>query len=88
MTTILISIEAVMSLCTFIAYAHDKRQAKKGGWRIPEKTLLLLSFLFGAPGAIAAMYLLRHKTLKKKFTLTVPLFLIMQVALLVWLFVK
>lgn len=72
---------AVMSVVSFVVYAYDKAQAKGGGWRIPEKTLLLLSLLMGAPGALCGMYLLRHKTLKPKFTVTVPATLVLQIAL-------
>lgn len=50
-----------MSLLTFSAYASDKLKAIKNKWRIKEKTLLLMSFLFGAFGGILAMYNLRHK---------------------------
>jgi len=53
---------ALMSLVTFCLYASDKRKAKKGAWRIPEKVLLLFSFLGGAVGGILAMKIVRHKT--------------------------
>ena len=76
---------AVMSLVSFVIYAYDKIQAKRGKWRISEKTLLLLAFLMGAPGALIAMYTLRHKTLKAKFTVSVPAFLILQAAVFVFL---
>ena len=52
----------VLSLMTFIAYASDKNKAKKGKWRVPEKVLLLMSFLGGAYGGYTAMLTLRHKT--------------------------
>ncbi len=75
----------IMSAVTFFVYAHDKLQAKKGKWRVKEKTLLLLAFLMGAPGALAAMVLMRHKTLKRKFTIPVPAFCILQTAVLILL---
>ena len=52
----------VMSLITFFLYGIDKSKAKRGAWRIPEKTLLMLSFFGGALGGSLAMSLLRHKT--------------------------
>ena len=52
----------ILSLATFIAYAADKNKAKKGAWRVPEATLLLMSFLGGAYGGYTAMLTLRHKT--------------------------
>lgn len=53
---------AALSLLAFILYGVDKRKAKRGLWRIPEKTLLLTSFLGGALGGLAAMQIFRHKT--------------------------
>ena len=52
----------LLSLITFFFYAADKRKAKKGSWRVPEKVLLLMSFLGGAYGGYTAMLTLRHKT--------------------------
>lgn len=53
---------ALLSLITFILYGVDKKKSEKGKWRIPEKTLLLCSFLGGALGGILAMRIFRHKT--------------------------
>ena len=53
---------AVGSVAAFLMYGIDKWKAKRGAWRIPEKTLLLCGFLCGAVGALAAMQLFRHKT--------------------------
>jgi len=66
-----------ISLGCFVAYAIDKSAARKGNWRTPESTLLLLGLLGGWPGAVLAQQWLRHKTSKKaflwKFYLTVVL---------------
>ncbi|MEZ6016047.1 MAG: DUF1294 domain-containing protein [Planctomycetota bacterium] len=49
-------------------WAFDKMQSKrKGGFRVPEKTLHLTAAAGGAPMSLAAMQLLRHKTLHKHF---------------------
>ena len=53
---------AAMSLLTGGLYALDKARAMSRGARVPERALLLLGFLGGAPGAILAMLLCRHKT--------------------------
>lgn len=53
---------AALSLSTFLLYGADKRKAKKGAWRIPEKTLLLLGFFGGSMGGLLGMSTFRHKT--------------------------
>lgn len=53
---------AVLTVITFIFYGVDKLKSKLNGWRIREKTLLILSILGGALGGIIAMRLFRHKT--------------------------
>ena len=52
----------LLSLITFILYYADKKKAEKKKWRIPEKVLLLCSFLGGAFGGYPAMLIFRHKT--------------------------
>ena len=57
----------VISLTCFVAYAIDKSAARNGGWRTPERTLLLLGLACGWPGALLAQQWLRHKTSKRSF---------------------
>ena len=52
----------VLSIAAYVAYGRDKRLAKQHKWRTPEKILLLLGLAGGAPGALAAMLIFRHKT--------------------------
>ena len=40
-----------INVITFILYGIDKLKAKKGKWRIPEATLLLLAVMGGSIGA-------------------------------------
>ena len=51
-------------------------------WRIPERTLLILAVL-GVIGAAAGVFLLRHKTRKKKFAIGVPLIAVLEALLFV-----
>lgn len=53
---------AVMSFVTFVLYGADKSKARRGSWRISEKTLLLASLFGGALGGFLAMQIFRHKT--------------------------
>ena len=59
----------------------DKEKAKRNKYRIREKTLVLLSFLFGSCGGLIGMYLIRHKNRHIKFIITNWLFLIIHIVL-------
>lgn len=61
----------LLSLVTFCVYGADKRKAKRGAWRTPERTLLLLSFCGGAYGGFTAMQMFRHKTKAEHWYFTV-----------------
>lgn len=65
-------------------WAIDKRQARKGGFRIPEWTLHLVSLAGGGVGAVVAMRTLRHKTRKRAFSLVHPALAALSVAALGW----
>ena len=69
---------AIMTVVTFVLYGVDKSKAKKGKWRIPEKTLLLFAACFGGLGAFLGMKLFRHKTKHTSFKILVPVFMIIQ----------
>ena len=75
-----------LSLITFALYAADKSKARRGAWRISEKTLLLSGLLGGAVGALLAMKLFRHKTKHYYFYVVNVLGLILQLALGGYLF--
>lgn len=74
-----------INLVTFFVYGIDKYRAKRGAWRIPEKTLFLLPIFGGSIGAIAGMKFFHHKTKHWYFRYGLPLILLAQVALAVWL---
>lgn len=71
-----------MNLVTFILYGADKAKAKKGKWRIPEKTLLLFAACFGGLGAFLGMKVFRHKTKHTSFRILVPVCMIIQFILI------
>ena len=50
MKTILIAALLLINLLAFILYGIDKQKAKRGAWRIPEATLLLVAALGGSVG--------------------------------------
>ena len=77
----------VMNIATFVIFGLDKAKAKKDKWRIPEATLIILCIAGGSIGGLAAMFAFHHKTRKNKFRIGVPLILVLQAALLVYIFV-
>ena len=60
-------IVVAMSLASFLVYGLDKGRAATGGRRIPERTLHLIAFLGGWPGALLGQQQYRHKTKKVSF---------------------
>lgn len=70
---ILLIIIAILNLGSYYLYYSDKQKAKKHKPRIPEKTLLLSSILFGGLGAWLGMRQFRHKTKHLKFKILVPI---------------
>lgn len=82
---ILIILIAALNAITFVVYGLDKLKAKKGWWRVPERTLLLLAFAGGSVGARLAMQVFRHKTQHAVFKYGVPLALFLHIVLVGWL---
>ena len=74
-----------VNIATFFLYGIDKYKAKKGQWRISEATLLLMAVIGGSIGAWAGMRLWHHKTMHKKFKYGIPVIIILQVAIMVYL---
>ena len=75
----------VMNLIGLAVMAMDKSKARHHVWRIPEKTLFLVSILGGSAGTLAGMYLFHHKTKHWYFVVGMPLILAAQLAAGVWL---
>ena len=78
----------LINLIGFCAMWWDKRQAKMGSWRTPEKTLFMITFLGGGFGTIAGMYKFRHKTKKLRFTIGFPTILITEIVLVIYLLIN
>ena len=57
-------------------------------WRISEKTLIIAAAIGGSIGALLAMNMFHHKTQHKKFTIGIPLILMAQIALAVYVIIN
>ena len=69
----------------FLLMLVDKFKARRGLWRIPEATLMGVAALGGSVGSLIGMYLVRHKTQHPKFTVGIPVILVIQIILAFWL---
>ena len=77
-----------LNVIAFLIYGLDKLKAKKEMWRIPERVLILLAVVGGSIGALLGMRVFHHKTKKWKFKIGVPVILGLQIALVVFIWLK
>lgn len=83
---ILIVYLILVNIAGFLSMGIDKHKAKKGQWRIPEKTLFLIAAIGGSIGSMYGMHLFRHKTKHKSFVYGMPAILIMQLLMAICIF--
>ena len=74
-----------INILAFALMGIDKKRARQNAWRISEKALFLSALLGGSIGSILGMQVFRHKTKHWYFQLGMPLILILQLALCVYL---
>lgn len=82
MKTIILLYFLIINLVGFLLMLVDKRRAIKKEWRISEKSLFIVSILGGSIGSYLGMYYFRHKTKHLKFTLGIPIIIIIQIYIL------
>lgn len=80
MVKVLVSYFLILNLVSLFLMASDKRKAKKGRWRIAEKTLFGFALFGGSIGICLGMHLFHHKTRKPLFRFGIPAILILQLA--------
>lgn len=85
MSKMIVGYYLLITVITFFLYGFDKWKARKNLRRIPETTLLGLSFLGGCIGALIGMFLFRHKTQHWKFKVLVPLSVLFHAGL--WIYI-
>ena len=76
----------IINLIGFLIMYIDKQKAKKGNWRIPEKTIFLVTLLGGGIGTISGMYAFRHKTKHLKFTIGIPITILINIICIYYIF--
>lgn len=79
---------AAVNIAAYFLMYRDKQKAIKQQWRIPEKTLFLLSLCGGFIGVHLAMKHFRHKTQHISFSVVVSLSAILWIVILPWWYVQ
>ena len=74
-----------INILTFVVFGVDKYKAIKKQYRVPEETLFLLAVMGGSAGALAGMFMFRHKTRKWYFRIGIPCIWAVQILLLIYL---
>lgn len=68
----------LMNIWAFAMFGADKSSAKRKQNRIKESKLFRICFFGGAIGGLIGMNVFRHKTLKKKFSVGIPILFVLQ----------
>lgn len=79
---------AIINVLSFLLFGIDKYKAKKNKWRVSERTLLVSAAAGGSLGAFAGMRMFHHKTQKKKFSIGIPVIIILQIIVLIYVGIK
>ena len=77
----------IINAAGFILMLRDKRAAKNSAWRIPEARLMSIALSGGCFGIYAGMILFRHKTKHPKFSIGVPLIIVLYIMMSVFLLI-
>lgn len=75
----------LINAVAFVLMLADKQKARKKKWRIPESTLIASAVIGGSLGVLAGMYIFRHKTKHPKFTIGIPVILVIQIIIAILL---
>lgn len=76
----------IVNALGFVLMLADKYKAKNNLWRIPEATLMGVALIGGSAGSLIGMYTVRHKTKHRKFTVGIPMILVIQIVLLFYVY--
>lgn len=71
----------IMNIWALTLFGADKAKAKRKQRRVRESKLFKVCFFGGAVGGLIGMNVFRHKTLKKKFSVGIPIMFVLQLVL-------
>ncbi len=75
----------IINLFAIFLMKYDKVKAINNQYRVSEKTLFLIALILGGIGIYIGMYLFRHKTKHVKFTVGIPLIIILNILTIYYL---
>lgn len=76
---ILVVYLVIVNLAAFMVMGIDKHKAHRHQWRISERNLFVMGVIGGGPGVLLGMSFFHHKTRHLKFTLGIPLVVILNI---------
>lgn len=76
----------IINLTGYFTMGQDKARAKRKKRRVPEARLFEIALLGGALGVLIGMNRFRHKTLHTSFRFGIPLLLVLNAAIVGYLF--
>ena len=75
---------ALISLVAVIITVADKRKARRGAYRVSEAALMVVAALGGSVAMLVTMQIIRHKTKHIKFMLGIPIIILFQTIVAVY----
>ncbi len=78
----------VINIVGYVIMGIDKHRARMNQWRVKENTLFFIAIIGGSAGSILGMQYFRHKTKHNRFIFGMPLILLLQIVLIIYLFNK
>lgn len=75
----------IINLFAIFLMKYDKVKAINNQYRVSEKTPFLIALILGGIGIYIGMYLFRHKTKHVKFTVGIPLIIILNILTIYYL---
>jgi len=79
---------ALINTIAFCTFGLDKRRTRLKKRRVPEKQLFFMALAGGTAGALLGMHLFRHKTLHRRFTMGLPLIMLAQVGIGIYVYLQ
>ncbi|MCM1326706.1 MAG: DUF1294 domain-containing protein [Bacteroidales bacterium] len=86
MRILLIAYLIIVNIIGFAMMGIDKKRAIRGAWRISEASLFMSALAGGSLGCICGMQFFRHKTRHPKFQIGMPVILILQACISIFIY--